>query len=153
MDIVVRNAYYNDLSSIQQCNMKNLPIYYNIYDYYLFLFQSNQYKLIVATIDNNIVGYLLGEYQDKNFHILSIAVNPNYRRMSIGTKLIRYIIQNTNKESITLFVHVNNKSAISFYMKNGFTVIKLLDNYYNGQLNDTSQDAYIMKLNLVTSTH
>ena len=47
--------------------------------------------------------------------------------------------------NISLYVHVENSVALSFYKKNGFIIDKILTNYYNNCIPyDKSADAYQM---------
>ena len=49
---------------------------------------------------------------EKNIHILSIAVTNEYRKNGLGTELINEI-KNKNK-SISLYVHTVNEVGINF---------------------------------------
>ena len=77
-------------------------------------------------------------FQTRN-HILSIAINPNYRRKNLATMLINNLKKDNN--DITLYVQCINKIAINLYIKNGFKCSKKLPNYYDSLNN---KEAYLM---------
>ena len=154
--LTIRKAILTDIDDLHLCNKKNLPVFYTS-EQYLFFLLTTSFDVIVGTINGKIEGYILGEFSvqpttnKKNFHIMSIAVNQNYRKMGVGSNMLKYLINNvTNKcDTMTLYVHVENKNAILFYLKNNFKIIKKLPNYYQETFKDcTSSDAVKMLLNL-----
>ncbi len=65
--------------------------------------------------------------------IISIAVDPKYRRLGMGKKLINYIIRKSKRmklKNIALEVKTINGKAIKFYEKIGFKTVKILKRYY-----------------------
>ena len=76
-------------------------------------------------------------------HITNIAVDPSYRRMGIGSRLMESVIeiaQRSKLRGLTLEVRVSNTEAISMYKRFGFKIEGLRKNYYS----DTHEDAFIM---------
>jgi len=72
----------------------------------------------ICIINNNIVGYVLGEDFNNYFHIYSIGVKKQYRNKKIGSLLMNKIIK--KYENISLDVDKNNNVAISFFKSFGF---------------------------------
>lgn len=144
-NIVFREAIVSDINSIHELNKKCLPLYYSRLEYVMMMINDG-YIIMVALNNNNIIGYVIGEFTNKNLHILSIGIDSNCRGNGIGTDLINSLIKKieNNCTTITLYVHIENNKAIKFYEKNGFIKDKLLKNYYCGQLNAKSQDAIKM---------
>ena len=113
--LTIRKVSYEDIDGLHICNKNNLPVFYTQNQFLYFLLDKN-YDIIIAIINDKIIGYVLGEYKKKNiFHIMSIAVNEDYRKMKIGTRMINYCCENINNvcSKITLYVHIENKSAIN----------------------------------------
>jgi len=105
------------------------------------LFNDYTYILIYKN-DVEIIGFIHYEIMYETANILNIVVNPEYRRMKIGTYLINNMLSslcNKNIENIMLEVNENNINAISFYKKFNFEIINIRKKYYN------SEDAYIME--------
>ena len=90
---------------------------------------TNHYVL-VAFIDNDIVGYLAGGINDKGAYeeiqygeIYNMFIKDNCRGLGIGKKLISqfkdYCKQN-KINNLKVTASSKNKNAIDFYHKNGF---------------------------------
>ena len=65
---------------------------------------------------------------------MTINVLEHYQRNKIGSQLLNELIRlHKNMKEISyinLHVHIQNDIAKKFYEKNGFEVVKILDNYY-----------------------
>ena len=147
MTLNIRKAGFTDIYNIYCCNKEVLPLHYSIEEYFFFLLASSNKELLVAEINDELVGYLFAEYDGSFLHIMSFGIYPKYRRYGIGTKLINTTknIAKTQKNinALSLNVHADNKEGIIFYDKNGFKMKKRLVNYYQGTLkNAISQDAF-----------
>ena len=94
--------------------------------------QSNE--IIVAKMQNNIVGYVTFNIQEKNNPIMryrkqlqieAICVDENNRCKGIGTELLKYlknIAKENNCTDMYLTVNKENINAIKVYEKFGFKV-------------------------------
>ena len=67
-----------------------------------------------------------------------IWVHKEYRKKGIASKMLNYMLNNTDVNSISLEVAIDNTSAINLYKKYGFKVATIRKKYYNGK------DAYLM---------
>lgn len=127
----IRPAKLEDVEELVRCNKDNLPVYYDKDEYTYFINDASTFYVLVAIVNNMVIGYLLGEYQDNNnFHILSFAIDENYRRAKAGTKLFNYLLFSNMLKTISLYVHLENKGAIIFYMRTGFRIVEKVDDYY-----------------------
>lgn len=102
---------------------------------------------LVAEHDNIIVGYIIFwiRYEDEG-HIISIAVDEDYRRKDVGTRLVEAalkIFEHYNIAQIKLEVRKSNRGAIDFYKDNGFTEREVLKNYY-----EDYEDAVLMDMDI-----
>ncbi len=97
-------------------------------------------KVIVYEDNDKIVGFISATYLYETCDILSLVVDPEYRRKMIATNLIGYLISDLGEsiKLITLEVSTKNKPAINLYEKFGFEVIHRRDKYYR------DADAYLM---------
>ena len=71
--------------------------------------------------------------KSRKLRIYSIAVDPSYRRSNIGNELIKkafLVAMKNNLRFLSLEVNQQNKSAINFYIKHGFSIVKEIPNYY-----------------------
>lgn len=98
---------------------------------------------IVAELENRVIGYVgIWAIVDEG-HITNVAVSPNYRRMQVGSALIKTMLDVTIKAGIsqhTLEVRAGNESAKGLYRKFGFEEAGLRKGYYE----DNGEDAIIM---------
>jgi ribosomal-protein-alanine N-acetyltransferase len=98
---------------------------------------------LVAQENNRIIGYIIFwiKYEDEG-HIISIAVDKNFRRLEVGSKLVETSIESFRKfnvNQIKLEVRVGNTGARKFYSKIGFKEEKVVEDYY-----EDLEDAVIM---------
>jgi ribosomal protein S18 acetylase RimI-like enzyme len=82
-----------------------------------------------------IAGFVTFHLQKQGYgHIITIDVHPDARRHRLGTQLIAAACDKLRKMTafmVVLEVAVNNHSALAFYDKHGFKRIKVLERYYN----------------------
>lgn len=102
---------------------------------------------LVAQENNRVVGYIIFwiKFEDEG-HIISIAVDKNYRRLELGTKLVESCIESFRKfsvKNIKLEVRIGNKGARKFYSKLGFEEESVVEEYY-----EDLEDAVVMSKNL-----
>lgn len=87
----------------------------------------------VAKNDDKVLGFVLIEETPYDFDILEIVVDQELRGRGIGTMLMKKVFDYakfTHKEKATLEVASDNKNAIIFYEKFGFSQISIRKNYY-----------------------
>lgn len=104
---------------------------------------NNDFLKVLVYEENHIKGILV--YQDlyDRLEIDYIIVDNNYRENGVATKLLNELEKNyKNIKNITLEVRESNKSAIKFYLKNGFKEVTKRKNYYE------DEDAILMIKNL-----
>lgn len=108
-----------------------------------------QYKLdnnpyesnYVYKIGDKIVGFISYSIIYERAELNYIAVLKEYRNQGIAQKLFNYCLddlKNNMVDNISLEVNVNNKKAISFYLKNSFEIVSTRKKYYN------NEDGYLM---------
>jgi [ribosomal protein S18]-alanine N-acetyltransferase len=90
-----------------------------------------------------LAGYLIVSRYVDAWHIMNIAVSPDFRRRGIATALLERLFELTDDRSrrgYTLEVRVSNDGAISLYRRLGFTARGIRRGYYT----DNREDALIM---------
>lgn len=135
---MISNATNNELSAINKLGSVLYDNFINIYHVENYI--SNDYYQVLTYNDDITKGFLIAYNNIDYIELLVIVVDPNYRRMNIGFKLMNYLIDNSDKD-ILLEVASTNDSAIRLYEKCGFKKIGVREKYYRN-----SDDAYIMKL-------
>lgn len=152
MSICIRKAELNDYEEMERIALEDIERHYealpNIFklpktcmDRACFedLIHGGypNFILLVASEENTLLGFLLGEIQElqetedfkgrKLFYVRTIAVSASRKRQGVGSQLFQYI-KNFSKEynlsSIELDVFSFNTEAISFYEKIGMRILR-----------------------------
>lgn len=101
-----------------------------------YLVEKAQGGCLVACNSQQIIGYtaLLTRRTARNVRIYSIAVDVSARGAGVGHTLISAAIDFARSKgfhAVTLEVRTDNRAALALYLRAGFTVGRLLHNYYH----------------------
>lgn len=99
--------------------------------------------LLVACSNDCVIGWCCARVIGSEAELLKISVAQNFRRQSVGTRLLYALLQSLKKlqgETLLLEVRSQNEVALGFYHWLGFTPVGRRINYYS-QPND---DALIL---------
>ncbi len=98
---------------------------------------------IAARVDGFVVGYAGLMFSGDEAHVTNIAVDPDWQRHQIGTRLLLELAREARARGlrhITLEVRVSNTPAQELYQRFGFAPAGLRKNYYA----EVNEDALIM---------
>ena len=102
---------------------------------------------LVAEEEGYVIGYVMFWIKYENHgHIISIAVDKNYRRAKAGTQLLVKaisILSLLNLDTIYLEVNENNTGAVEFYKTFNFKIDRVVPGYY-----ENGDGAIVMYLHL-----
>lgn len=90
-----------------------------------------------------IVSYSFNHLVGDELHILGIAVDPDYRRLGLGSKLLEHVLSESARRGAhfaTLEVRRENQAAQDLYQKFGFHRIGIRKKYYC----DNGEDAFVL---------
>ncbi|HUR36600.1 MAG TPA: N-acetyltransferase [Terriglobales bacterium] len=93
--------------------------------------------IIVAEENGVIHGFILTHAHKKIGHIITIDVRDSHRRTGLGSLLLKASeerLRELGKQGIVLEVAVDNLSALTFYKRHGFSVVKTIPRYYSNGL-------------------
>jgi ribosomal-protein-alanine N-acetyltransferase len=94
-----------------------------------------------------IAGFIVGEADRANGHIITIDVIAAARRSGVGSLLLRAAedrLRQAQCKSVELETAVDNGSALQFYKRHGYHVIKTFPRYYSNGV-----DALVLQKDLV----
>jgi ribosomal-protein-alanine N-acetyltransferase len=97
----------------------------------------------VARVDGLVVGYIGLMMSGDEGHITTLAVDPNWHRRKIGTRLLLVAAREAVRrggQALTLEVRMGNHPAQELYRAFGFRPAGVRKNYYA----ETNEDALIM---------
>ncbi|CAK7204126.1 N-alpha-acetyltransferase 20 [Sporothrix eucalyptigena] len=154
----------SDLNKLAKCNLDRytetyeLSFYLQYYATWPALFQ------VAEDADGNIIGYIMGKLESSpdeykfsehylpwHAHITAITIAPEARRLGIGRLLSEQLEAAADANDawfVDLFVRVTNEKAISFYKSMGYSVFRVVKEYYGDHSTDPtkdSEDAYDMR--------
>lgn len=153
MPIQYRIAIISDLNEIYSVEKACFPGVHaypkNLLRY--FLERTDGYT-IVALDSNRLIGFIMASADISNGigHIDTVDIHPSYRRRGIAKVLVKKVedkMKSISIREIQLEVRVTNTPAINLYKNSGYTIEKLLKDYYPHLYLD-SRDAYKMVKNL-----
>ena len=98
----------------------------NIENFYTF-YKDSRYNIYEEYFENIFAGYLITYDNIDSLDIFEIAVDKNFRKKGIASKLLNKI---NDERKILLEVSEKNIIAINLYIKNGFKIISRRKNYY-----------------------
>jgi ribosomal-protein-alanine N-acetyltransferase len=100
-------------------------------------------KYMVAICDRRLVGYTGLFFGGGQGQITNLAVHPDWRHKSIGSRLLVALFDFAQQESLqgmSLEVRVSNDDAQNLYEKFGFVKVGVRKNYYR----EINEDAFVM---------
>jgi ribosomal-protein-alanine N-acetyltransferase len=92
---------------------------------------------------DRLVGYVINSRYADAWHVMNVAVDPDFQRRGIATRMLERLFELTADDDgrgYTLEVRVTNKDAIRLYEKLGFERHGIRRGYYT----DNREDALIM---------
>jgi ribosomal protein S18 acetylase RimI-like enzyme len=85
---------------------------------------DDQHHMIVAVVENDIIGIVLVETADSEVRLFYVSVIETSQNQGIGSLLIQDVVQRFKGNRITVGTQIKNTKAINFYIQNGFTKIR-----------------------------
>jgi len=142
-DINIRLMSEEDLNWVSDVENRCFPDPWLTETFEAEIIQNDFSKPIIAFLGDRRVGYAVPRYISDELQITNFAVDPDFRRMNVGTIMMSRILNDGEKMDVKygyLEVRVGNRAAIKLYKKFGFNEVGLKKNYYSGE----NPDAIIM---------
>lgn len=92
---------------------------------------------LLAEDGDGLQGFILTHVHKRHGHIITIDVRDSQRRTGLGSRLLQAAearLRELKKEAVLLEVAVDNLTAITFYKRHGFSVVKTIPRYYSNGL-------------------
>lgn len=93
---------------------------------FLMLLKFNPDSCLVATVNNKIVGSVMGAFNGRRVWIYHLAILPEWQKNDYGSKLLKTvekIYKKMGATKILLGISLNNLSTCSFYEKSGYSIM------------------------------
>jgi ribosomal-protein-alanine N-acetyltransferase len=136
----IRRLSYSDLPEVIAIERRAFPSPWSLAMFVLEL--SKATSICVGALSNGeLAGYLICSRYHTVWHLMNVAVDLDYRRLGVATRLIEHLLEEAGSdERYTLEVRVSNAEAIKMYESFGFRSAGLRRSYYH----DNNEDALIM---------
>ncbi|KUI71204.1 N-alpha-acetyltransferase 20 [Cytospora mali] len=154
----------DDVNKFSKCNLDPFTETYELGFYLQYCAKWPSLFQVAEDQDGNIIGYLMGKLESSpiyyqrskhylpwHAHITALTVAPEARRLGIGkllTEQLEAVADANNAWFVDLFVRASNHKAIAFYKNLGYSVYRVVKNYYGDNAEDPtlhSEDAYDMR--------
>jgi len=130
--ILIRQFNLNDFSAVRELEVDAFNEDNSMY--YIELYQFFPDSFYVATVNNKVIGFIVGLVTvEKVGRIFSLAVLKNYRSNGIGKALLKKIIDVLEKKGvkkIRLEVREDNEIAKNLYKSMNFKEVDTIPFYY-----------------------
>ncbi len=134
--MIIRKVKKEDFEQVYQieqtCFKDPYPRKHLVYEF----FENPINIILVAEVDEKIVGFIDFMVTFNSATIVQIAVLPEYRKQKIATNLLNEMEKCFPKdlddvvENVTLEVRKSNEAAINLYKKDGYEIIVEKKHYY-----------------------
>jgi [ribosomal protein S18]-alanine N-acetyltransferase len=114
----------------------------------MYMRRRGSFTLVAADAADQIVGFIV-VHGGSTGHIITIDVAPAVRRGGVGSQLLRGAedrLRAAGSSAVGLETAVDNLSALSFYKRHDYSVVKTWPRYYSNGV-----DALIMRKELGAS--
>ncbi|MDA0710636.1 MAG: ribosomal protein S18-alanine N-acetyltransferase [bacterium] len=110
-------------------------------DFQSALTHNNAYCRVV-TFRGKRVGYAVGFWIAKEFHLADFAIHPEWQRQGLGRQTLAKVCQEVAELArvVSLEVRISNVPAIEMYKQSGFQTMAIRKAYYT----NPEEDALVM---------
>lgn len=143
LELAVRKMLPDDLDAVMSVEQDSFPAPWSRSAFEDELAQNRLARYLVATAENQIVGYAGTWLVVNEAHVTNVAVDSRFRNRGIGRLLMEQLMELAREEgmeSMTLEVRVSNQSARKLYKHLGFIEKGIRRNYYS----ETKEDALVL---------
>lgn len=145
----IRPFTCDDMFRFNNVNLDPLTETYGLQFYMQYLAHWPEYFQVAESQQGHIMGYIMGkaEGHSDNWHghVTALSVAPEYRKLGLAAKLMNTLEEVSERKRcffVDLFVRVSNQVAVDIYMKLGYTIYRVVLEYYAGE---KDEDAYDMR--------
>ncbi|MGN1185502.1 MAG: GNAT family N-acetyltransferase [Methanobrevibacter wolinii] len=140
--MIIRKFQEKDLKRVHEIEKMSFETSYGV-DMILKLFKMGTGFLVSEDNNGYVTGYVIFWIKEENQgHIISIAVDENFRNTGIGTQLLYraiLILRTCGLEQVNLEVNANHLNVVEFYKNFGFVIDRKVPHYY-----ENDAPAYVM---------
>jgi ribosomal-protein-alanine N-acetyltransferase len=143
VNVELRRIEIHDLDAVDEIEQASYPTPWSRSMFAAELQKPGSLSLGAYRPSGELVGYLVVSRYVDAWHVMNVAVAPEYRRRGIARELLERLFEVTGgdpRRGYTLEVRVSNSDAIRLYERLGFEARGIRRGYYT----DNREDALIM---------
>lgn len=98
--------------------------------------RSSASNVLIAKDNGQLSGFAIMQFYDEHAHLNLLAVDPAYRRLGLGQRLVEWQEDTARAGGIfciNLEVRANNAGARAFYRRLGYREAHRIPGYYHGR--------------------
>ncbi|KAL2211932.1 acyl-CoA N-acyltransferase [Sarocladium strictum] len=146
----------DDVNRFSKCNLDPLTETYELSFYLQYHAKWPSLFQVCEDKDGNVIGYIMGKVESSpdaykfsehylpwHAHITALTVAPEARRLGIGkilTEQLEAAADTHDTWFMDLFVRKSNTRAIDFYKGMGYSVYRVVKDYYGDHATDPTKD-------------
>jgi ribosomal-protein-alanine N-acetyltransferase len=143
----IRDFRPEDFETLWRMDQECFPpgISYSREELKVYMRRRGSFTLVAGAEDGAIAGFLVA-YGGLTGHVITIDVSPAARRSGVGSLLLRAAedrLREGGSRAVGLETAVDNLSALSFYKRHGYSVVRTWPRYYSNGV-----DALVLKKEL-----
>jgi [ribosomal protein S18]-alanine N-acetyltransferase len=148
VSFAIRDFTPEDFETLWRVDQECFPpgISYSREELKVYIRRRGAFTLVAEnSADTSIVGFIVA-HDGSTGHIITIDVVASVRRLGVGSLLLRAAedrLRKAGSRAVGLETAVDNISALSFYKRHGYSVVRTWPRYYS-----TGVDALVLKKEL-----
>jgi [ribosomal protein S18]-alanine N-acetyltransferase len=148
VSIAIRDFRPDDFEALWRLDQVCFPpgVSYSKQELKAYIRSRGTFTLVAVDPDKNGARGFIVAHAGSTGHIITIDVSPQSRRERVGSKLLAAAedrLRTAGAQAVGLETAVDNLSALSFYKKHGYSVVRTWPRYYANGV-----DALFMKKKL-----
>jgi len=145
--VTVRDYRPEEFETLWRLDQECFPpgISYSRIELKAYMRKRGSFTLVAADANDTISGFIVA-HGGNTGHIITIDVVAGARRVGVGSLLLRAAeerLREAGSQVVSLETAVDNVSALSFYKRHGYSVVKTWPRYYSNGI-----DALVMSKEL-----
>lgn len=149
MPFAIRLFKPEDFETLWRMDQECFPpgISYSRQELKLYMRQKATFTLVAEDAQNGSVAGFIVAHGGPTGHIITIDVSLGLRRSGVGSQLLQSAedrLRSDGSGAVGLETAVDNRAALAFYKRHGYTVVGTWPRYYSNGV-----DALVMKKQLV----
>ena len=143
---MIRDYRPEDFETLWRLDQECFPpeISYSRLELKAYMRKRGAFTLVASDGESRIVGFIVAT-SGRSGHIITIDVIAKARRAGIGSSLLEAAedrLRTSGSSIVSLETAVDNVSAITFYKRHGYSVVRTWPRYYSNGI-----DALVMQKN------